>query len=43
MLTFFAGRVTTYKLTLNLTGMIDIGSLKTVVRPYDDKYRRFFC
>ena len=27
---------------MNLTGVIDIGSLKTVVRPYDDKYRRFF-
>ena len=42
MLTFLAGRVTTYCLTLNLTGMIDIGSLKTLVRPYDNKYHRFF-
>ena len=42
MLTFLAGRVTTYSLTLNLTGMIDIGSLKTLVRPYDNKYHRFF-
>ena len=41
-LLLFAGRVTTYKLTLNLTGVIDIGSLKTVVCPYDDKYCRFF-
>ena len=37
MFTFLAGRLTTYNLTLNLTGMINFGSLKTVVRPYDYK------
>ena len=33
MLTFLPGRLTTYNLTLNLTGMINLGSRKTVVRP----------
>ena len=33
MVTFLADRVTTYNLTLNLTGMINIRSLQTVVRP----------
>ena len=37
MLTFLAGRLTNYSLTLNLTGMINFGSLKTVVRPNDNK------
>ena len=37
MLTFLAGRLTNYNLTLNLTGMINFGSLKTVVRPKDNK------
>ena len=42
MLTFLTGRVTSYYITLNLAGMIDIGSLKTVACPYDNKYHRFF-
>lgn len=33
MFTFLAGQVTTYNLTLNLTGMINIRSLQIVVRP----------
>lgn len=42
MFTFLAGRVTTYNLTLNLTGMINIRSIKTVACPCDSKYHPFF-
>ena len=37
MLTFLAGRLANYNLTLNITGIINFGSLKTVVRPNDNK------
>lgn len=42
MFTFLVGRVTTYNLTLNLTGMIKIRSPQTVVRPIIINTIKFF-